>query len=117
MIRTPAPATLRGSFAGAVSVPASAKWQVYRTEPSPLAALRSGDQAARAGPGRGGGRQERHRLRLAAPQLRARAVPDGEGPPDRRGEGERRCGPGWRRGGLHHRPVAGGEEPNRSVSE
>jgi peptide chain release factor 2 len=37
---------------------------------------------------RGRGAEEGHRLRLADPQLRAPAVPDGEGPPDRGRDGQ-----------------------------
>ena len=56
------------------------------------APLRSRAAEARGGGGGAGGRQDRHRLGASDPQLCAAAVPDGEGPADRRGAGNpRRC--------------------------
>src|SRR5262249_25949493 len=65
---------------------------------------------------RGRGPEEGHRLRLADPQLRARPLPAGEGPPHRGGDGERGGGAGREAGRLHHRAAARGEEPQPGVT-
>ncbi len=66
---------------------------------------------------RGGGAEEGHLLRLADPQLRAGAVPHGEGPAHRRRDGQRGLGAG-RQPGVEFitAQLLGVKNPNRSAS-
>ena len=82
-----------------------------RPQPAPQPRHRDGDAegaavrgriaAARGGHGGAGERQDRHRLGPPDPQLRAGAVSVGEGPADRRREGQSRRGAGRRPGRVH----------------
>ena len=59
-------------------------------EDPPLPPLRARGAEAAGAARRRRGPEEGHRLRVADPQLRAAALPDGEGPAHRRGDGEGR---------------------------